>query len=85
MGNFNFVILFVLFAGAGYHLEINGSYTTSFQCLDDSYALISGDTLTLEYNYGHNFSEVRKTLCKLIFSFIAISNDQCLVGIIQNR
>ena len=56
-----------ILADVVHQLEITGSYTTSFECLDGSYALISGDNLTLEYNYGYTYTEVRMTLSKNIF------------------
>ena len=46
-------------AEAVYQLEIRASYTTPFLCFDGSYALIGGADLTLEYDYGFHYSEVR--------------------------
>ena len=51
-------------------LKITTSYRTSSQCSDGSYALIGGANLTLEYNYGHNYSRVRRTLPTILFSVI---------------
>ena len=47
-------------------IQITASYTTPFKCVDGSYALINGTNLTIEYNYGHNFSEVRIILSTII-------------------
>ena len=67
---FNEYAVHYYFTGAVSSLEINGSYTTSFQCADGGYALIRGDNLTLEYNYGHNQSEVSMTLSTIISQII---------------
>ena len=47
--------------GVVYPLEITASYTTSFRCFDGSYALIGGADLTLEYDYGYSYTEVKIT------------------------
>ena len=54
------------FTGVVYPLEINATYTTSFQCQDGSYALISGADLTLKYDYGHSVKHVRITLYTIL-------------------
>ena len=59
--------MFILFAEFVYQLEIKASYTTPFPCLDGSYALISGVDLTLVYDYGYNYTDVRMTLYNYIF------------------
>ena len=52
-------VAFIFFTGAASQLEITASYTTSFRCTNGSYALISGDNLTLKFDYGYNVSQVR--------------------------
>ena len=42
--------------------QLRASYKTPFECFDGSYALISGADLTLEYDYGYQYSEVRMIL-----------------------
>ena len=59
------------------------SYTTSFQCSDGSYVLISGDNLTLEYDYGYSYSQVRMTLSIIICT--AMLNFLVPDKAIQNR
>ena len=54
------------FAESVHQLKINASYTTSFQCFDGSYALISGDTLTLEYDFGFSYKDVSMRLSNII-------------------
>ena len=53
---------FIFLAGLVCQLEIRGSYTTTFQCSNGSYALIGGADLTLEYDYGYSYSQVRVAL-----------------------
>ena len=49
-----------------HQLEMTASYETSFRCSDGSYALISGDNLTLVYDYGYKYSQVRMTLTAIL-------------------
>ena len=60
-------VAFNFFTGAASQLEITASYTTSFRCTNGSYALISGDNLSLKYDYGCNISQVRIILLIIIF------------------
>ena len=48
-----------MFSDVVYPMEMKASYTTPFRCLNGSYALIRGADLTLEYDYGYNYSKVR--------------------------
>ena len=59
------------FVDVVHQLEIKGSYTTSYQCSDGSYALITGADLTLEYDYGYTYNQVRISYCtSILFSNI---------------
>ena len=51
--------LIFIFVDVVYQLEIIASYMTSYECLNGGYGLIGGANLTLEYDYGYNYFEVR--------------------------
>ena len=62
-------------------MEIKASYKTSFQCHNGTFALIGGADLTLEYDYGYNYSKVRVTLPIIIsHNYIQLSSNCVLIS-----